>query len=204
MKREYFYELEQGTEEWKMIRLGIVTASNFAKVLSKKSGRDTYMMRKLAEMQQGRYVEGYHNQAMENGNEHEANARKYYDDWKGIQLVDRVGFVKMGGLGCSPDGLVGTEGIIEIKCSEGPSHYRIVKANKMPTVHKPQVQGNLWIAERQWCDFISYDPWGKFNPFWCIRIPRDDDYINNTLKPACDLFVRELNERNDFITGAKL
>ena len=86
-----------------------------------------------------------------------------------VMVVELIGFVKMGDLGCSPDGLVGLEGIIEIKCSEGPSHYRIVIKKKMPTSHIPQVQGNLWITDRKWCDFISYDPWGKYNPFYCVR-----------------------------------
>ena len=193
-----FMACVQGSEEWLQARLTIVTASNFAKVLSKKSGRDTYLMRKVAERQQGRYVEGYQNKCMENGVENEQHARKYYEDMNEVE-VGLIGFVKMGDLGCSPDGLVDDDGIIEIKCSEGPSHYRIVLKKKMPTSHIPQVQGNLWITDRKWCDFISYDPWGKHNPFYCIRIERDDDYINNILKPACEQFVQELNDIDQII-----
>lgn len=195
--REYI-DCVQGSEEWLQARLGIVTASNFAKVLSKSSGRDTYLMRKVAERQQGRYVEGYQNKAMENGVDNEHHARAYYEAAREVSVFP-VGFVKMGDLGCSPDGLVADDGIIEIKCSEGPSHYRIVIKKKMPTTHIPQVQGNLWITERKWCDFISYDPWGKFNPFFCVRVMRNDIYINEILKPACDKFVQELNDIDQII-----
>lgn len=196
-EREYI-DCVQGSEEWHEARLTIVTASNFSKVLSRKSGRDTYLMRKVAERQRGRYVEGYQNKAMENGVENEEHARKYYEDKNEVEVA-LIGFVKMGDLGCSPDGLVGDDGTIEIKCSEGPSHYRIILKKKMPTTHIPQVQGNLWITDRKWCDFISYDPWGKYNPFYCIRVLRDDDYINNILKPACDKFVQELNDIDQII-----
>lgn len=198
MKREYFYDFEQGSENWFNARLGIVTASHFKDVLNQKTGRMTYMMSKVAERQQGKRQEGYQNKAMENGIENEQFAREYYQDLNDVGVA-QVGFVKMGELGSSPDGLVGLDGIIEIKCSEGPTHYRIVLKDKMPGVYIPQVQGNLWITGRKWCDFISYDPWGKYKPFWCTRIMRDDIYINGQLKPACEKFLQELNDMDEII-----
>jgi len=197
MKRQVI-DCIQGSEEWFEVRLGIVTASHFTDVLNKKTGRMTYMMRLLAERQQGRRQDTYQSEAMKDGIEHEQYARKYYEDMKEV-TVEQVGFIKMKGIGCSPDGLVGSEGGIEIKCSEGPSHYRIILKDKMPTTHIPQVQGMMWIAERQWCDFISYDPWGLHKPFYHKRIMRDDKYINETLRPACERFVEELNDMDEII-----
>ncbi len=194
--RREIIDCVQGTDEWFAARIGIVTASRFKDVLNKKTGRMTYMMSKLTERQQGRCRDAFQSDAMKMGIENEKHARKYYEDKLGVN-VELVGFVKMGELGSSPDGLVGKNGIIEIKCSEGPSHYTIILKKKMPTVHIPQVQGNLWITERKWCDFISYDPWGKCNPFYCIRIMRDDIYINEQLKPACERFLQELNDMDE-------
>ncbi len=196
-KREII-DCVQGSEEWLAARIGIVTASRFKDVLNQKTGRMTYMMSKLAERQQGRCMGTFQNEAMKNGIENEKHARKYYEDKNKVK-VEQVGFVKIGEFGCSPDGLVGENGIIEIKCSEGPSHYKIILKKKMPATHIPQVQGNLWITDRKWCDFISYDPWGKFNPFYCIRVMRDDIYINEQLKPACEKFLQELNDIDEII-----
>lgn len=209
MKREYFYDIEQGSVDWYNLRLGIVTASHFKDVLNKKTGRMTYMMSKVAERQQEASRETFQSDAMKMGVENEQFARKYYEDWSQRE-VKLVGFVKMGGLGSSPDGLVNEDGIIEIKCSEGPTHYRLIlKAEKngvkeMPSVYVPQVQGNLWITERKWCDFISYDPKGINTPFYCARVIRDDNYINDILKSACEKFLQELNDMDEIITGAKI
>ena len=154
------------------------------------------MMRLVAEKQQEKPQESFQSKAMENGTIYEEYARTYYEDSGGVS-VEQVGFIKMGQIGCSPDGLVGTDGGIEIKCSEGPTHYQIILKDKMPTTHIPQVQGNMWVADRQWWDFISYDPWGKHKPFYCKRIERDNDYIDNILKPACEKFLQEMNDINE-------
>jgi len=195
MNREVI-DCVQGSDEWFAARLGIVTASHFKDVLNSKTGRGTYMMRLVAEKQQGKPQESFQSEAMKNGTENEQYARKYYEDMNEV-AVQQVGFILMGQIGCSPDGLVGTDGGVEIKCSEGPSHYQIILKDKMPTTHIPQVQGNMWVADRQWWDFISYDPWGKHKPFYCKRIERDDGYIDNILKPACEKFLQELNDINE-------
>lgn len=188
----------QGSDEWFAARLGLVTASHFSDVLNKKTGRGTYMMRLVAEKQQGKSQDGFQSAAMENGTIYEEYARKFYEDKFGV-IVKQVGFIKMGQVGCSPDGLVDDDGGIEIKCSEGPTHYRIILKDKMPTTHIPQVQGNMWVADRKWWDFISYDPWGKYKPFYCTRIERDDNYIDNILEPACAKFLQELNDIDERI-----
>ena len=197
-KREIF-DCEQGSDDWFSARLGIVTASHFKDVLNTKTGRGTYMMRLVAEKQQGKPQDSFQSKAMENGVLYEEHARKYYEALYGVS-VEQVGFIKMGQIGASPDGLVGDDGGVEIKCSDGPTHYRIILADKMPTAHIPQIQGNIWVSGRKWWDFISYDPWGQFKPFYCKRIERDDNYINNILKPACEKFLQEMNDINEKIT----
>ena len=198
MNREVI-DCVQGSDEWFAARLGIVTASHFKDVLNSKTGRGTYMMRLVAEKQQGKPQESFQSEAMKNGTENEQYARKYYEDMNEV-AVQQVGFILMGQIGCSPDGLVGTDGGIEIKCSEGPTHYRIILADKMPTTHIPQVQGNMWVAGRQWWDFISYDVWGKYKPFYCKRIYRDQPYIDK-LTAATEVFIQEMNEINQRITN---
>ena len=203
MNREII-DCVQGSDEWFAARLGIVTASHFKDVLNSKTGRGTYMWDKVTEEQQGRCKVTYQSKSMENGILYEQNARTFYED-KYETAVEQVGFIRMGQIGCSPDGLVGSDGIIEIKCSEGNSHYKLIAKNKdlaenqrrMPSTHIPQVQGNLWITDRQWCDFISYEPWGLKTPFYCIRVGRDNGYIDNILKPACEKFLQELNDINE-------
>lgn len=196
-KREIF-DCEQGSDDWFSARLTMLTASHFKDVLNTKTGRMTYMMRLVAEKQQGKPQDSFQSKAMENGVLYEEHARKYYEAMYGVS-VEQVGFIKMGQIGASPDGLVGDDGGVEIKCSDGPTHYRIILADKMPTAHIPQVQGNIWVSGRKWWDFISYDPWGQFKPFYCKRIERDDNYINNTLKPACEKFLQELNDIDERI-----
>jgi len=198
MTEREIFTMEQGSEAWLNARLAVVTASHFKDVLNAKTGRMTYMMRLVAEKQQGKPQDSFHNKSMENGQVYEEHARKYYEDMFGV-VVQQVGFIKWGQIGCSPDGLVGDDGGVEIKCSDGPTHYRIILADKMPTAHIPQIQGNIWVAEREWLDFISYDPWGQFKPFYCKRIFRDDQYIDNILAPACKQFLEELNDLNQRI-----
>jgi len=191
MNPEYIY-CEQQSEEWFKVRLGIVTASHFAEVLCKGSGRKTYMMRLLAERMTGEVHPAFQSQYMEEGAETEVYARQYYEQLKKVE-VKQVGFIKIGEIGASPDGLVGEDGEIEIKCPLPSTHLDYIIKDKMPTEYIPQVQGNLWISGRQWCDFISFDPRVKNRPYWSVRVNRDESYINNLLKKEVKQFVFELN-----------
>lgn len=190
MSPEIIY-CEQLSEEWYQIRLGLVTASHFSDVLNKGSGRKTYGMRLLAERMTGLPQNGYSNANMEWGIETEPAAREYYEALHKVE-VEQVGFVKMDdNVGCSPDGLVGEDGTIEIKCPLPSTHLDYIIKNKLPSQYVPQVQGQLWVCGRQWCDFISFDPRVTDRPYWSIRVERDDAYIE-TLKQAVEQFVFEL------------
>lgn len=190
----------QGSEEWFEAKLGIVSASNFSKVLNKGAGRGLYMRKLIAERLTGLREEGYHDKNMDNGNETEAEARKYYETAYDCE-VKQAGFVlRDDDVGCSPDGLIGEEGSIEIKCPLSSTHVFNILSGKMPTEYIPQVQGLLWVTGRQWCDFISFDPKVVSRPVSVVRIERDVEYIIK-LAAKVNVFVKELKETVDKIKG---
>ena len=210
MTEREIFTMEQGSESWKEIRLAIVTASCFGKVLNSGKGRGVYMKGLADEKRYGEPQDSFSCKVMENGHTYEPFARKFYEDKYGV-TVEQVGFIKWGQIGCSPDGLVGDDGGIEIKCSEGKSHREILKRQKMPATHIPQVQGCMWVADllypnrkrRKWWDFISYTPFPleQEEAFFCTRIERNDNYINNILAPACERFLQDFNDLNEILKG---
>lgn len=107
----------------------------------------------------------------------------------------RVGFVKDGGKGCSPDSLIGEEGGLEIKTALPHIQIERLKANRLPPEHRWQVQGNIWICRRKWWDFCSYSP--KL-PLFIVRVERDDGFIA-TIDGAVTQFNAELSETVEFI-----
>lgn len=181
----------QGSDEWFEARLGFVTASNFHKVLNKKTGRGLYMRKLAAERLTGLREESYKNEIMDKGSETEQEARKYYETVNDCE-VKQVGFVIMDEwIGGSPDGLIGEEGLLEIKCPLSSTHIEIILSGRMPPLHIPQVQGLLWITGRKWCDFVSYDPKVLSKPMFCVRVERDKDYFMK-LAGEVGVFVGEL------------
>lgn len=190
----------QGSEEWFEAKLGVVSASNFSKVLNKGAGRGLYMRKLIAERLTGVREESYKNAVMDNGSETEAEAREYYETAYDCK-VKQVGFaMRDDDVGCSPDGLIGKKGSIEIKCPLSSTHVFNILSGKMPTEYIPQVQGLLWVTGRQWCDFISFDPKVVPRPVSVVRIERDVDYIIK-LAAKINVFVKELKETVDKIKG---
>lgn len=155
--------MEQRSEEWFQARLGKVTASRVADVLAKiKSGesasRRNYKIQLVSERLTGERQETYINQAMQDGIDREQFARDRYVQQFGE--VEEVGFVKHPTLeaGASPDGMVGDDGIIEIKCPMGSTHTETLMTQDIPSKYVPQVQFQLLVTGRKWCDFVSYNP----------------------------------------------
>jgi putative phage-type endonuclease len=186
-------DCEQQTEEWYQARLGKVTASHFKDVMNKKSGRETYMMRLLAERVTGIREESYSNKYMEDGVELEPEAREHYQ-WITDNQVTQVGYVqKTDDVGCSPDGFVYQGGLLEIKCPKVTTHLGYIIKGVLPATYKAQVQGQLWVCERQWCDFVSYAPDYEKQPMFCVRVERDEAY-QTLLSAAVATFVTELQE----------
>lgn len=181
----------QGTEEWFEARRGYVTASNFHKVLNKKTGRGLYMRKLAAERLTGLLEETYKNEVMEKGIETEESARSFYEQANDC-TIEQIGFVTRDEwVGGSPDGFVGKDGIIEIKCPLSSTHIEYILSGKMPTTYIPQVQGLLFVTDRKWCDFVSFDPRVVSQPMFCIRVERDKEYIK-TLLLEVTRFVNEL------------
>jgi hypothetical protein len=184
-------DCKQGSFEWFEARLGIPTASNFAHVLSKGKPRKTYMMKLIAEKLTGKITQNGNSASMDRGHMHEPRARTAYEFKKG-RSVKQVGFIlnEYVDAGSSPDGLVGRDGSIEVKSKSPHLHVEVMVNDKLPAEHKAQVQGGLWIAEREWCDFISYSP--PLDMF-VKRVYRDEKYISE-LEKAVIKFNDEMKE----------
>ena len=156
------FDCEQGSPEWFDLRRGIPTASCFDRILTPTGKESTqamaYASQLIAERLTGVSLGFEGNRHTERGTELEPQARAYYEFVAGP--VVEVGFCLRddGIAGCSPDGLVGDDGLLEIKCPSPAVHVEYLLAGKAPTKYLAQVQGQLWVTGRAWCDFLSYHP----------------------------------------------
>jgi putative phage-type endonuclease len=156
--------MEQQTQEWFAARLGKVTASRVADVIAKtktgySSSRDNYMAQLICERLTGQQGESYTNAAMQHGTDTEPLARSAYENARNL-LVKEVGFInhpKIEMSGASPDGLVGDDGLVEIKCPNTATHIETLLSNKVPTKYITQMQWQMLCCQRKWCDFVSFD-----------------------------------------------
>lgn len=185
----------QGSDEWDKARLGIPTASNFSKILTAtgkiSDSRNEYMIELACEAVSGRSEENFTSYRMKKGNEMEAESRRVYAmNHEDLEVV-QVGFIykderKM--YGCSPDAIVNPGGVFETKDAKFTVQYKRLTDNRMVTSHIPQVQGEIFCCEREWCDFQSYC---SGLPVLCIRIYRDEKYIAR-LSEELERFCYEL------------
>ena len=201
-------DCEQGSEEWFKHRCGVPSASRFKDIMTEPRAKkdkeagvlsdtaESYMCELLAQLLTGN-VRNISAKSLEWGNTEEPKALADYSfDCK--EEVKPVGFILRDDrlVGCSPDGLVGTSGGVEIKSPENPAiHIKTLIRNEMPKEHMPQVQGGLWLAEREWWDFASFrnDLPPGCNLF-TKRIYRDEDYIRD-MAVKVNRFVHTLHER---------
>jgi len=184
-------DCEQGTDGWIKCRAGCVTASCFSDVIARGAGktRKTYMLKLAGERITSNPMDSYTNPHMERGKEQEAIARQVYIDRTGAEVI-QCGFMKDGCLGYSPDGLVGDDGLIEIKSKLAHLQAEIILSDSVPSEHMAQIQGGLLVSGRKWLDFISYTP---NMPIFNKRVERDEVYIAK-LKEELEKFELELNE----------
>ena len=189
------FECEQGTPEWFACRMGIPTASEFDTVMAKGKGggesktRRTYMLKLIGERLTEEPAYSYSNDHMERGKVMEAEARNWYQFHTDADLR-QVGFIRTDAAGCSPDSLIGNAGMVEIKTKLAHLQLDLLLAGEVPSEHKAQIQGQLWVAEREWVDFVSY--WPKLPPF-VKRIYRDEPYIVQ-MAAAVRQFNAEMDE----------
>ncbi len=192
-------DCQQGTDEWFEAKLGVVSTSNFSKVLNKGEGRKLYMRKLAAERLTGITQVSYSNDNMRAGQDLEPSAREYYELLHDC-TVEEVGFIKRDEwTGTSPDGLVGADGLIEIKCVIPSTHIENILRAKMPTCYTSQVQGQLWVTERKWCDWFSYCPDMAKRPYYSVRIGRDEEYIKE-LAIKVIIFVEDLKRMIEKLT----
>jgi putative phage-type endonuclease len=187
MSDDEFVNLIQGTDEWKLARLGKVTASRIADMVAKtKTGwgasRANYMAELLVERLTGIPTAGYENDAMKWGTATEPEARMMYQLENPLNAVEQVGFVPhptIAMAGCSPDGLIDDDGLLEIKCPNSATHIETLLGNHTIALkYRLQIQFQLACTGRQWCDFVSYDPrMPEQMRLFIHRVMRDKDQI---------------------------
>jgi putative phage-type endonuclease len=190
--------MDQGSDEWFVARMGKVTASRVADILAKtKSGysasRDNYLAQLVCERLTNEKTESFINSAMQRGTDIEPLARAAYESLKDV-LVDEVGFVPHPSIimaGASPDGLVGDDGLLEIKCPNTATHIETLLSQTVPGRYNTQMQFQMACTGREWCDFVSFDNrLPEELQLFVKRIPRDNMYI----RLMEDEIVKFLNE----------
>lgn len=197
MSAIYIDDIEQGTPEWHELRCGIPTSSCFDKIVTPAKGElsaqsSTYLHELLAEWLSGEPGDSFSSRWTERGTELEPQARAYYAFERDAD-VRQVGFVFADStrmVGCSPDGLVDDNGLLEFKCPKPSTHIGYLLAGKLPTTYRAQVQGSLMVTGRQWCDFVSYCP-GL--PPLIVRVDRDAEFIAK-LRAALATFTSRLKD----------
>ena len=179
--------IEQGSAEWLRERCGKITASRIADMMDRKKDgspsakSESYMHQLIVERLTGSVAEHFVNRSMLWGIEHEADARNLYE-MRFDREVAAAGFIRHPDFeytGGSPDGLVAQGGIIEIKCPETWTHLQTLQSQTVPEGYQPQIQWLLACTEREWCDFISYDPRITDHrlQLYARRVPRDEEWI---------------------------
>lgn len=201
----------QGTAEWRAARCGRLTASRVADVIAKtKTGwsasRGTYMGQLLGERLTGAPAEQHVTPAMRWGSACEDHARAAYVFYTDRE-VTTVGFVDHPHIamsGASPDGLVGEDGLLEIKCPTTASHLDTLVGAETPSKHLPQIQWQLACTGRSWCDFISFDPrLPECLRFFVHRVHRDSAAIAE-LELRAEAFLAELDAQARWVFACRL
>jgi len=196
--------IEQGTDEWKSLRLGKATASNFSKIVT-STGAESKMLPKYAlelasQMLITEPEESFKSDAMTRGNDLEPLARDAYQEYT-FNVVDEVSFFDCNDYGYSPDGLIGKDGLVEFKCPQATTHTQYLFDDKLPTTYKAQCQGGLMVTDRKWIDFCSFHPSFKDGKELFIkRVERDEEFIAK-LKAGIDKVIELRDEYINKIKG---
>jgi putative phage-type endonuclease len=176
--------MEQRSDEWFAIRCGKATGSRIADIVAKtKTGygasRANYAAQLVAERLTGKPAESFSNAAMQWGTDTEPMAREAYEMTHG-GYVEEVGFLIHPSIpmtGASPDGLIGEDGMLEIKCPNTATHIEYLLGKVVPNKYKPQMTWQMLCAGRKWCDFVSFDPrMPERHQLFCIRYEFDAAY----------------------------
>ena len=194
--------IEQRSPDWFAARLGKVTASRVADVIAKtKTGysasRENYMAQLVVERMTQKPTESYSNAAMQWGTDQEPFARAAYETARGV-MVEEVGFVPHPNIlmaGASPDGFVGVNGLVEIKCPNTATMIETLLTKKCPQKYFTQIQFQLAVTDRVFCDYVVFDPrMPKHLQLFVTRVERDEDYIAH-IEDEIQIFLSEVDEK---------
>ena len=193
-------DMEQGSEAWKAMRLGKVTASKMKDLMSKGRGSavsktaETYMMDLIAERLTGESKPFFENDAMRWGTETEPQARAMFELREGHE-VEEVAFIEYDdNVGMSPDGLIGDDGLIEIKCPNTSTQIKRALSDNYAADYKDQIQMQLWVSGRQYCYFLSFDPRLDCAAGYLLQyVERDEEYIE-LMASKTEIFISKMNE----------
>lgn len=200
--------MEQRTDDWFAARMGCVTASRLSDVLAKtKSGysasRKNYMMELLCQRLTGKCESGFTNAAMQRGVDLEPIAREMYVLNQFDVEVSEVGFIvhpEIKWFGASPDGLVNSDGLLEIKCPNTATHIDTLRTGKPKREYLLQMHAQMMCTGRKWCDFVSYDDRLPENlAYFVTRVHLDTDLVSS-IQEEVTLFLEELQTQVDKIS----
>lgn len=189
-----FHNVDQNTEDWMALRLGKFTASTFSDLMQSPStiGYQKAINRVVYERATGEQPESFSNDYMDRGHELEPMAKDTYEMLT-FNTVLNGGFFEFNEwVGASPDGVIGTDGIVEIKSPAFNTMIDYIIKNELPKTYYWQVHGQLWVTGRKWCDFMAYHP--KLKPV-VIRVERDETAIKTieeTLAKAIEIAKHRL------------
>ena len=206
----YRFDIEQQTDAWFEAKLGKFSGSDFHIMLGNSQAKKDFLWEKFAEIKyQDSDKEDFSTYYMERGKVLEHEARRMYNVTKEV-VVKEVGLVEDDGefagyAVCSPDGLVGDDGIIEIKCLSAKFHEQYTnpisdKYEYIKPEYRTQVQYNLLITDRKWCDFVYYHPRSGLH---VIHIERDEEYIEK-IKTALREGIEWLKEKQGVTDGKEI
>jgi len=193
------HNVEQGSQEWLQLKLGVASASNFDKIITTKGDESKQLNEYAFQLAYEKLLIApafqYKNDAMLRGNELESQA---IDEYKMQELtdVDSCGIIisDCGNFGYSPDGLIGEDGLIEAKCPIEKTYAKyLLNKDELKNDYWQQVQGGLFVSERKWIDLIAFQPNYKKKKLIAVRIERDEEYLSK-LKILLDRVIILRNE----------
>lgn len=195
------FEAEQRTDAWFSERAGKVTASRIADVMAKTktgygTGRANYMADLVAERLTGLPKQGFSNAAMQHGIDTEPQARAMYELEHGVTVIE-VGFIPhptLADTGASPDGLVGDNGLVEIKCPNTATHIETLRGAEIDRKYLLQMHWQMICTGREWCDFASFDPRMPLEMQLYVRRVERDAELCEEITAEVTKFLAELNE----------
>lgn len=188
-------DIEQGTDKWLSLKAGVVSSSEFHRVITpkgKESQDSNFLIEKAIERKTGRLYSTFASYDMKRGIELQPEATALCELILDVEIHE-IGFCFLDEnrkIGASTDGLIEEDGAFEVKCPRGVTHWHYLDAGVLPSEYIPQVQGEMWVTDRKWCIFMSYYP--GLDPL-IIKVKRDDDYIQK-LQRCVRRFVYQLDK----------